>query len=112
MKIIKIASETVPSGFVKIRVTITPDGTMTRKIIRGGQSTCQSGDEKKLLEDLFNTQIPGYFGQFGEVVDSGHTPEFWEQNPVQPAQTETPEQEEESPVGQPPEREPDTGYAV
>jgi hypothetical protein len=75
MKIIKLAAG-VPDGFVKIRIVIDQKGNFERSIVREGKTTCKSGDDQRLLEDLLNAQIPGYFGEFGEMTNEGHTREF------------------------------------
>lgn len=110
MKIIRLAQ--VPSGFVKIEVRIKGNGTFERKIIREGKTTCKEGDEKRLLEDLLNIKVPGFFGTFGQVGEAGRTQEYWEQTKVKvPATPSTPEEEEEAPR-QAPQRRMDQGYGV
>lgn len=94
MRIIKLAAG-IPDGFVKIRIKINKQGQFEREIVREGKSTCKAGDDKRLLDDLLNTEVQGYIGSFGDVEDAGHTKEFqWPSvNPVPAAAV--PEEEEQ-----------------
>jgi len=78
MKIYKTA-QSVPPGFVDVEIKIDDSGNFKRQIIRGaGGTTCKDGDDKVYLDDILNTNVPG-FGEFGEVEDTGRTGEFYEQ---------------------------------
>jgi hypothetical protein len=117
MRIRKIANQTmsVPPGCVKVRVRIDKQGNFKREIIREGQTICESGDDKKLLDDLLNLQIPGYFGKFGTVTERGKTAEAYEQSRPKVAPiADTPEEEEEFGTTSPqtPQKKLDQGYGV
>lgn len=93
MKIIKLAAG-IPSGFVKLRITIDKAGNFRRELVRESQSACKEGDSKTLIDDILNVNIPGYIGRFGEVDDAGKTKEFYDQTRVKPMPLpETPEED-------------------
>lgn len=101
---------TVPDGFIKIQLKIDKNGNFKRQLIRDGKSVCKSGDDKSLLEDLLNAEIPGFVGKFGEVDDHGKTQEYYEQTRVKtsnPAKLD----EEEFKINKP-QRKLDQGYGV
>ena len=62
-------------NYVEVEIRMDNNGNFSRKIIRNGQSTCEQGDEKVFLDDLFNIQLPGYTGEFGKVNRDGLTEE-------------------------------------
>ena len=62
-------------NYVKVQIRADKKGNFTRKIIRDGQSTCESGDDRVFLEDLFNIELPDYYGDFGKVTIDGLTEE-------------------------------------
>jgi len=107
-------AEGTPAGCVKIRITCKPDGKFEGKILEHGPNTgCQMENDDALLNDLLNTEVEG-FGKTGEVLDAGHTREYFEET-----KQRTPSSPEaEAPfAGMPPaaeeeERTPDMGYGV
>jgi len=62
-------------NYLKVQIRMDKKGNFSRKIIRDGKSTCEKGDDKVFLEDLFNIQLPDYFGDFGTVTRDGLTEE-------------------------------------
>jgi len=115
MKIIKLA-QGVPDGYVKIRITIGPDGTQREEIIREGKSLCKEGDGKKFLEDLLGAEIPGFEGMAPSVTEEGKTEEYYEQHrpKFEPPPVTNRETEDIGgfPVQEVYEREMDTGFGV
>jgi len=120
MNIFKIAqTSNVPDGKVIIRLTIGEDGTVKRKIIRGGKSKCND-EAGRMMDELLNMEIPGYGGAFASVEDSGKTDEYYEQQAAKgtplsrPHKNQMIEDDQTSPLLGPQQdtKELDTGYGV
>ena len=99
----------IPDGFIKIQLKIDKKGNFKRQLIREGKSVCKLGDDKSLLDDLLNVEIPGFIGKFGEVDDNGKTQEYYEQ--TRPKVSPIKHDEEEFKVNKP-QRKLDQGYGV
>ncbi len=61
--------------YIKVQLRMDKHGRFTRKIIRDGQSTCESGDDRVFLDELLNLELPDFEGKFGEVTMDGLTEE-------------------------------------
>jgi len=62
-------------SYLKVELRMDKHGHFTRKIIRDGKSTCESGDDKIFLDELLNLDLPEFEGKFGEVGIDGLTEE-------------------------------------
>jgi len=117
VKIYKLAqSGGVPAGHVRIKTTFDMEGTRESRIIERAENTsCQTEDDAKLLQDLLEAEIPG-FGEEGQVIDVGHTAEYWKDKKKTARPVEAPAgpfAEEEPTVKSPEERQRvDLGFGV
>jgi len=76
MKIIKIASGSVPQGCIEVEFVLEPDGTLRQTIVgHGDGASCMSEDDKRLLNDLLRQE----FGDMLEVEEAGKTKEFYDE---------------------------------
>ena len=79
MKFSKIAQGGIPPGYVEIEISVNEDGEMDTRITGHGEGTgCGREDDDALLSDLLNTEIEGFHGDFGQLVDAGKTKEGFE----------------------------------